>query len=139
MLAASLHIFDGLGGGLAAEAHACLGVEFQTPDSAPAGELIRLDYGANDDMPLAFQLALSQLGALYKIGVGVGQLVRIRHDFEDARIVLALVPRHAEGANFHDDSPSGAPSSMVNDGAGSRKRAESAPARSSQSDTGRTA
>ena len=103
MLAASLHIFDGSSGDLAGEAHACLGIEFQAPDSTPAGELVRLDYGANDDVPLAFQLALTQLGAFHEVGVGVGQLVRIRHDFEDARIVLALVPSHPKGADLHNE------------------------------------
>ena len=98
MIAASLRILDVPVDELIAPLSASLFIDIQAPSAAPSDELLRLDYGANDDMTRAFQLALSSLCDLAPLVISSGQRVRILHDFENASIVLAGVPADADGA-----------------------------------------
>ena len=61
---ASVHAFDMPKGGLVGPSLATLGIDFQAASAAPGGELIRVNYGTNDDMPGALELALAGLRAI---------------------------------------------------------------------------
>jgi len=83
--------------GLVGPAGACLGIDIQALHAAPDDELVRVDYGANDDVPGALQFALGALGALLPVVVGREELVRVLHDLKNAQVILAAVPGEANG------------------------------------------
>lgn len=91
------------GSAFAGEAHACLGVDIQAVASAVGQEVIRLDYGADDGAALRLGLALRALGEFLPLVERPGQLLRVRHDLEDARVVVTLVPAEPESADFHSN------------------------------------
>ena len=86
------------------ERHATLGIDFVAVPGTPGDEVIRLDYGSNDDVPDVAQMAFAAFGNLLPAVIRPGQLFRVVHDFENARIVAALVPCDADCA-FHFQSP----------------------------------
>ncbi len=104
-LQASVRLVDGSVSGLVGELDACLGVDIQAARTAPDRELVRIDYGGNDDVPLAFEVALATLRSLAPRKIGRGQLFCVLHDFENARVILSRVPGHAgsaDGLGGHD-------------------------------------
>jgi hypothetical protein len=97
-VAASVRTFNLSQGALTGPLHSCLGIDFQAPRQTPCNELIRVDYGANDDVTGSLQFALACLGALQPLVVCVGEPVSVFHNLKDATIGLAAVPTHANGA-----------------------------------------
>ena len=73
----------------------CLGVDVGiAPDGAPAGECLRVYYGADDDLALGFELAFLFLGPGKPGGIAFGQDVRIGHDRAGRCIVGFAEPRN---------------------------------------------
>lgn len=94
---ASVRLYDGPHGMLAGEHAATLGIDVQALLPAPGGECVWIDYGANDDLALALDVALESLGLFFPLVETGRQSISIRHDRENARIVLASVPGHPDG------------------------------------------
>ena len=80
----------------AREGHAGLGIDVQAPDGTPAGECLRVDYGANDDLAGAARLAFSLLGDFLPSLEAGGQAITIRHDRAGGCIILSAVPGDAD-------------------------------------------
>ena len=99
MIIASMRVLDLSIDELITPLHASLGIDIQAPSAAPSQELLRIDYGSNNDMARAFHLALGSLCELEPLVVAPGQLVRILHDFENASIVLTGIPRDSHSAD----------------------------------------
>jgi hypothetical protein len=93
---ASVRLHDAPHGIVAGEHAATLGVDVQALVSAPGGECIWIDYGANDDLAGALDVALESLGLFFPFVECVGQSISVRHDRENARIVLTSVPGHPD-------------------------------------------
>src|SRR5438309_6052209 len=79
-LAASVRAPELAKGGLVGPSRACLGVDIQPVRAAPANELVRVDYGANHDVPGALQFALGALSALLPLVKGREELIHVIHD-----------------------------------------------------------
>lgn len=82
------------------EAGACLGIDVQTTRGAPAGEVLRIDYGPDDLDAFGGEFLFALGGALLLSCVGAGQPVGIRHDAQDRRIVGFVEPGHADGLHL---------------------------------------
>ena len=107
-LAASVCIFDLKHGELAGERSACLGVDIQALAGTPSGERLWVDYSSKDDDPFGLPLALLALGFLAPSVIGRGQNMRISHDLEDSRIILACEPANTNGPDRREIPPSAA-------------------------------
>jgi hypothetical protein len=97
-VAASVRTFNLSQGALIGPLHSCLGIDFQAARQTPCNELIRVDYGANNDVSGSLQFALACLGLLQPLVIRGGEIVRVFHNLEDANIGLAAVPTHSNGA-----------------------------------------
>ena len=117
-LSAAIAMFggDGFGG----EPFACIVVDAQAAQHAPAGELVRVEHDALGDCTTRLPLAAQLLGALVPLVPGPRQRGGIGEEGEQAGVVLAPVPRNADGAHLHANSPAGcvAPPSIGTAGAG---------------------
>jgi hypothetical protein len=96
-MSASVRLFDMLHGSEAGKHAATLGVDVQASLPAPGGECIWIDYGANDDLALALDVALESLSLFFPFVEAGRQSVSVRHDRANARIVLTSIPRHPDG------------------------------------------
>ena len=67
LVAASVRAPDLAIGGLVSPASTSLGIDIQAACAAPGDEIVRIDYGANNDVPGALQFALCALGALLPV------------------------------------------------------------------------
>lgn len=104
----SVRVFDLRHSDGGSEKASCLGVDVHALTGAPGEELLRIEYGADDDEATAFPVALLALGVLGPGLVDGREDVRILHDFEEARIVLASDPSDSDRARFdlsHNTSP----------------------------------
>jgi len=75
-----------------AEGHTTLGIEFQAPDSAPAAELLRIDYDADERGAPRPELGFAALGTLMPLLPAGWKQVTVRHDAQDRRIIVFAVP-----------------------------------------------
>jgi hypothetical protein len=92
---------------LGGESCACLGIDIQSFLGAPRNELVGIDYGADNGHSGTFGLALSALGSIVPGLIGSRQDVRIRHDLENARIILAVEPGNSSNSNRHNSGSVG--------------------------------
>lgn len=83
------------------ELHPCLGVDIQTARRAPGGERLRVDCCFDRDLPGALDLAFEAICFLAPLVVVGRELVRISHDPENSRIVLAEIPGDADRSDAH--------------------------------------
>lgn len=86
------------------ERRACLGIDVQAFTLAPGNELIRLYYDPDQPETHALETALLTLGLFLPCVEISGEHMRIRHDFEDARIVVSLEPADAGDLFSHRQS-----------------------------------
>lgn len=98
---ASVGASDLLGSALVCEPHACLGIDLQVVPGAVGDELVRIDYGAHHNGATALRLAFDFLSGVKPLLVSRRELLRVFHDLENARIVLAIVPGETESADRH--------------------------------------
>lgn len=92
------------GGVFGSVARPCLGIDVQSPDSAPTGEAFRVDYGSENLETIAFELCeLFQRLCMPFFEVS-GEDISIRHDQKDFRIVGFLKPADADSASCDRDA-----------------------------------
>lgn len=80
-------------GGLAGELTSCVGIDIQTARGAPPDERVRINLGAYCDSAQALDIAFETVSLVAPLFIGRGQQICIRHDLENAAVILSLVPR----------------------------------------------
>ena len=92
------------GGGLAGEQASCAVVDILSAGGAPGDELIRIDIHPHCGMPLAGEMALHLFRSAQPLVIGDGELISIRHDLEDARVIRAAIPGQGDQAHLGRDA-----------------------------------
>lgn len=103
MIRASVRLWGGDRSEFAGEVCATIGVDIQASRLASGRELARVDYGSNDDKTLSFIVALDFLRLSKPSVVCGGESVGIFHDVENSSVVLAEIPRDADGPGLRWD------------------------------------
>lgn len=83
------------------EGGACLGIDggAETVAGAPAGECVRVYYGADHPVAVGLKAAFRAARLLQPKGIGRGQY-RVRHDRQGGCVVGFVEPRDADNANL---------------------------------------
>lgn len=81
------------------EGRSSLGVDAQAAHSAPSGECLRVDYGANDDIAIAREAAFGFAGYFLPRLMCAGKSGRIFHDVENCGVIGFEIPGHAHGVD----------------------------------------
>jgi hypothetical protein len=92
-LVGSVRLPDAVVSDLAGELGSCAGIDIQTARGAPPNERVRIDLGAQRDSAQALNIAFETVGFVAPLFIGRGQQISIRHDLENAAVILSLVPR----------------------------------------------
>ncbi len=75
---------------------ACFGVDLTVVAGAPGDELLRIDVSTDRGAPHAALLGLEALRLGLPIVEAGGEVLAIDHDFPDAFVIRAVVPRQAD-------------------------------------------